>query len=253
MIAALDVPTPDEALALAEELFQYGVSFFKIGLELIMGGSWTDIAAPIRGWGGLVFGDGKIHDIPNTAMGAVANMFWHTDMLNVHISGGRKMMTAALEKAQAVADSGGSFACRPAVIGVTLLTSLGFNDLQEIGDVDYGQGEFGVEEQANVIEGLVVRRALLAKEVGLDGVVASSLEAMAIRRHCGSDFLITTPAIRFSDNSADDQRRLATPAFAVAAGANFLVFGRALTQAADKEAAVARAIREIEEGMAEAA
>lgn len=161
-----------------------------------------------------VFLDLKFHDIPNTVAGAckaAADLgVW---MLNVHSLGGHKMMTAAVE---ALASYGQD---KPLLIGVTLLTSLSNSDLDEVGII-------GPTEQR------VVKLAANAKQAGLDGVVCSAQEAVAIRESVGLDFCLVTPGIRLQD-SADDQQRVMTPASAIEAGSDYLVIGRPITQAPD--------------------
>jgi len=164
----------------------------------------------------------KFHDIPNTVAGAVRSALQlNPFMLNVHASGGRAMMEAA---AEAVAEAG---AARPILLGVTVLTSLGDSDLTDIG-IDGGA------------ESQVVRLAKLAQASGLDGVVCSAKEITAIRDACGGDFKLVTPGIRPAWASADDQKRIVTPADAVAMGADYLVIGRPITGADDPTEAARR-------------
>jgi orotidine-5'-phosphate decarboxylase len=161
-----------------------------------------------------VFLDLKFHDIPTTvaaACAAAADLgVW---MVNVHASGGRKMMEAARER---VARS----SHRPLLIAVTVLTSLGQADIEEVG--------FTGSPEANAL-----RLAALTKAAGLDGVVCSPREAAAIRGAVGPGFLLVTPGVRPASASLDDQQRVMTPADAVAAGADYLVIGRPVTQSPD--------------------
>ncbi len=161
-----------------------------------------------------VFLDLKFHDIPSTvaaACAAAADLgVW---MVNVHASGGRKMMEAARER---VARS----SHRPLLIAVTVLTSLGQADIEEVG--------FTGSPEANAL-----RLAALTKAAGLDGVVCSPREAAAIRGAVGPGFLLVTPGVRPASASLDDQQRVMTPADAVAAGADYLVIGRPVTQSPD--------------------
>jgi orotidine-5'-phosphate decarboxylase len=166
-----------------------------------------------------VFLDLKFHDIPSTvaaACAAAADLgVW---MMNVHALGGRAMMEAAR-----AALSGRNAPSR--LVAVTLLTSIGAADMQEVG--------LAGEPQA-----AVTRLARLAQAAGLDGVVCSAREAGVLRRQCGPQFLLVTPGIRPAGAAANDQQRLATPREARAAGADYLVIGRPITRAPDPAAAL---------------
>ena len=170
-----------------------------------------------------IFLDLKYHDIPNTVAGAVAAAaaLRGVQMLTLHTSGGLAMMRAARD---AVADR----KKRPALLGVTILTSMDAATLRRVG-------------LSGTPATRVLALARLAKEAGLDGVIASAHEAKAIRRACGPRFLIVVPGIRPAATGADDQARVATPAEAIRAGANYLVVGRPIT-GADDPAAAAQAI-----------
>lgn len=161
-----------------------------------------------------VFLDLKYHDIPNTvaaACAAAADLgVW---MVNVHASGGRKMMEAARERLALSSH-------RPLLVAVTVLTSLGQSDLEEVG--------FAGSPEENVL-----RLAWLTKGAGLDGVVCSPREAAAIRAAVGAGFLLVTPGVRPAAASLDDQQRVMTPINAIAAGADFLVIGRPVTKSPD--------------------
>ncbi|ASK26771.1 orotidine-5'-phosphate decarboxylase [Neisseria chenwenguii] len=189
----------------------------KIGKELFTA-TGRRLADNLINQGFDLFLDLKYHDIPHTvaqACKAAAEMgVWMVDM---HASGGRRMMEAA---AEAVAD----YAKRPLLIGVTVLTSMEQADLAETGVAA------PVEEQ-------VLRLSGLAQSSGLDGVVCSALEAAPLRRALGEDFVLVTPGIRLDKaGNSDDQRRIMTPAEALAAGSTYLVMGRPITQAADPAA-----------------
>jgi orotidine-5'-phosphate decarboxylase len=222
VIVALDVFSADEAVAIAETV-RGAVGGFKVGKQLFTA-EGPAIVRRLAEQGEHVFLDLKYHDIPNTVAGAVASAVvtgaW---MVNVHAGGGRAMMTAAAEAA--IATAARMRRERPLVIGVTVLTSMN----------DAALAEIGVQSTAR---DQVVRLALLAKDSGLDGVVASPLEIADIRRACGEDFLIVTPGIRApSQRGKDDQVRTLGPAEALEAGANYLVIGRPITAAADPRAA----------------
>ena len=172
-----------------------------------------------------VFVDLKFHDIPNTVAAAcraaASDGAW---MLDVHASGGRRMMEAAREALT-------PFSQRPLLVAVTVLTSMDARDLAEVG--------VPADPEAQVL-----RLALLARDSGMDGVVCSPREARLLREHCGPGFVLVTPGVRPPTAAADDQSRIATPAEAVAAGAHYLVIGRPITQAADPVAALSSIIEQ---------
>lgn len=229
LIVAIDLPSADAASRMAEKL-QAHVGVFKIGFELFSAeGPALPRYLAARGQG--VFLDLKFHDIPNTVRAAAREAAQlGVSMFNVHAAGGRKMMEAAREGAQA----GQTGEKRPLVLAVTILTSLAQEDLGEIGIT-------GNPEQA------VIRLAKLAQSAGLDGVVASAREARVIRQACGPDFVIVTPGIRPAASQAQDQARVATPADAVRGGADYLVVGRPITGAPQPEAAADAIVAEMEQ------
>ena len=211
VIVALDFADAAEALALVQQLHPAQCRL-KVGLELftVAGPGFVgELAA--RGFD--VFLDLKFHDIPNTverACRAAAGLgVW---MLNVHASGGPKM----LEAARCGAESGSR---RPILLAVTILTSHGAEDLRAIG---WGEG---------APAGHVGRLARLTRDAGLDGVVCSAEEAALLRRECGHGFCLVTPGIRPSGAATGDQQRVMTPEGAIRAGADYLVIGRPITQA----------------------
>ena len=224
VIVALDYATAAEALAFAQRLDAKRCRV-KVGKELFT------VAGPalveqLVGRGFDVFLDLKYHDIPNTvaaACRAAAELgVW---MINVHASGGRTMMQAARD---AIAGA----AMRPKLIAVTVLTSMGPEDLRETGQN---------EEPAVLVE----RLARLAAASGLDGVVCSAQEAQRLRQACGPDFCLVTPGIRLPDAAQYDQRRVVTPQLAITSGADYLVVGRPITKAADPLAMLDRINAEI--------
>lgn len=223
VIVALDFANEHDTLAFVRRLSP-SLCRLKIGKELFTA-TGRHLAENLINQGFELFLDLKYHDIPNTvakACKAAAEMgVWMVDM---HASGGRRMMEAA---AEAVANH----AHKPLLIGVTVLTSMEQADLAETG-IDAP------------IEELVLRWAALAQSSGLDGVVCSAHEAASLRRSLGKDFVLVTPGIRLNpEHNSDDQRRIMTPAQALAAGASYLVMGRPVTAAADP-AAVLRQIND---------
>jgi orotidine-5'-phosphate decarboxylase len=226
LIIALDLATAELAFRMAEQLRRQA-GLFKVGLELFSAEGPTLVRELVR-LGASVFLDLKFHDIPNTVRGAAREAArLGVTLLDVHASGGRQMMKAALEGVR----EGASGAKTPLVLGVTILTSLAADDLAEIGWNDSPENS-------------VIRLARLAHLAGLGGVVASPHEAAAIRRALGPDFVIVTPGIRPAA-ATDDQSRVSTPEAAIRAGADYLVVGRPITQAPDPTAAAEAILEEI--------
>jgi orotidine-5'-phosphate decarboxylase len=223
IIVALDFPAADAALVAARKLDPARCRV-KVGKELFTAAG-PDLVSRLQASGFEVFLDLKFHDIPNTvahACAAAARMgVW---MLNVHASGGSSMLKAAREAVEQAAQASGKR--RPLLIAVTVLTSLRAADLAEVGIT------VSAEEQ-------VLRLARLTQSSGLDGVVCSAQEAPALRAACGAGFRLVTPGIRPAGADANDQARVMTPEAAVAAGADYLVIGRAITGAADPASALA--------------
>ena len=230
LIAALDVPTREEAERLVQQLGD-SVSYYKVGMELFyaLGG---DIVTWLKAQEKKVFLDLKLHDIPNTVGNGLCSLLrLRPDILNVHTAGGLRMMKAAHDALHAAAEEAG-IPC-PKLIGVTVLTSMDAEDWA-------GLGHTGTIAEA------VLRRAQLARVAGLDGVVASPAETEAIRRTCGDDFLIVTPGIRPAGISHDDQRRVMTPGEAIRVGASQIVVGRAIYAAEDPRMAAESILKEME-------
>jgi len=230
VLVALDVPTAAEAITLADSL-RGVVGGFKIGSQLFTSAG-PDIVRALVSRGERVFLDLKFHDIPNTVAGAVrAAADLGVWMLNVHASGGGAMLAAAKQAAEDASRPGSA---RPMVIAVTVLTSLDAQQLTAVG------------VPAPPLD-QVVRLARLTQAAGLDGVVASPQETLAIREACGPSFVVVTPGIRGASAKAgpDDQHRTMTPAAAVAAGSSYLVIGRPITAAPDPRAAAQQIADEI--------
>ena len=216
IILALDYPSAGRALALVDLLAERA-NYYKVGLELFAR-EGPAIVHRLRKRKKQVFLDLKLHDIPRTVAGAVtAASEMGVRLVTVHTAGGAHMMEAATEAAR---DG-------TRLLGVTMLTSLGTSSLP--------RGDDGARITA---EDHVLRLAGTARAAGLDGVVASPLEAAALRRRFGDALLVVTPGIRLPRQSLHDQRRVATPRRASEAGADYLVIGRAVTGAPDPRAAL---------------
>ena len=209
LIVAIDRSSRDEILGLVDKL--HGVAnIFKIGPQAFIANG-PSIVREVTARGEKVFLDLKIHDIPNTAGKAVAEAAAHgASMMTVHASGGEAMLRACALP-------------NPLILGVTVLTSIDDRELQRIGF-------------AGTAMDTAVKLAMLAKKSGLRGVVASPHEIESIRHACGDDLIIVAPGIRVN-GATDDQRRTATPAAAIAAGADYIVVGRPITAAADPRSA----------------
>ena len=221
IIAALDLPTADQALALARQIAPI-VGAFKIGKELFTAAG-PDIVKRIRETGAAVVLDLKFHDIPNTVARAVASAVrLDVQMLTVHASGGSEMLRAAEESAQSTASQSGRNA--PLVLAVTVLTSMDARALAEVGC------DSNVATQ-------VERLATLAVKSGLRGLVCSPQEIVGLRQILPGHAQLVTPGIRTGSEKADDQKRTLTPKQALDAGANWLVIGRPIYAAADPRAA----------------
>jgi orotidine-5'-phosphate decarboxylase len=228
IIIALDVGTKPEAMALAARL--PGARMFKVGMELFTADG-PPLIQELGRLGKKIFLDLKYHDIPNTVAGAVRSASRHgVAMLTLHASGGGEMMAAAAAAAREEADRSGR--PRPILLGVTVLTSLKDAQLREIGCSD-------------PVTGQVLRLTHLAGAAGLDGVVCSPHEVQMIKKEFGREFLAVTPGIRPAWAAAQDQKRILTPAEAVAKGADYLVIGRPVTGAPSPREAFEKIVAEI--------
>lgn len=233
LIVALDTPTGAEALRLVDTL-SGAAGWFKIGSQLFTG-EGPDIVRAVKARGVKVFLDLKFHDIPATvALASRAAVSIGVDMFNVHALGGEKMMRTACESVtEHCAELGVE---KPAMIAVTVLTSMGAEDLD------------GVGIHTSPLE-TVTSLAALADKAGLDGVVASAGEAPEIKRRMGEGFTVVTPGVRPAWAAADDQKRVKTPAEAIERGADYLVVGRPITKAEDPLRAAQRTVEEIESAL----
>ena len=223
LIVALDVASADAARALVARLSGH-VGMFKIGSQLFTAAG-PDFIHELTARGEKVFLDLKYHDIPNTVANAVASASrLGVALVDVHALGGRAMIEAAVGALPALGTR---------LLAITILTS---HDEATLGQIGVAGG----------VAGAVKRLALLAKDAEADGVVASPQEVALLREACGSDFLIVTPGIRPVGVATGDQARAATPAAARAAGADYIVVGRPITEAANPGEAADAIVRELE-------
>jgi orotidine-5'-phosphate decarboxylase len=218
LIVALDVPAPPEARALVEKLDD-AAKFYKLGLELFMAGGYFELIDWLTARGNRVFVDLKFFDVPETVRRAVANLR------------GRGVSFATIHGNQAMMEAAGKEKGEVKILAVTVLTSLDRGDLDDLG--------FSCD-----LERLVLSRARRALEAGCDGVISSGLEAARLKAEFKDRLLVVTPGIRPVENKpADDQKRTVDIAQAFAAGADYIVVGRPIRQAADPRAA-AQAIQD---------
>lgn len=228
LIVALDHESGADALRLVDRLGDL-VTFYKVGSPLFTREGPGFVRA-LKERGLSVFLDLKFHDIPNTvahAVGSAADL--GVDLVTLHTTGGASMMRAA---AAAAGNNG------PRLVGVTVLTSFGADDIL----TTWGKEVRSIREE-------VTRLADLAHQSGLHGVVASALEADVIRRHHGPDFVIVTPGIRPPGAAAGDQVRVATPGDAARAGADYIVVGRPIIAAADPVAVAREVVEDLENAL----
>jgi orotidine-5'-phosphate decarboxylase len=238
VMVALDMPDAAMAEHLVDRLA--GIPcWFKVGMELFYAAG-PDLVRRLKAGGHRVFLDLKMHDIPNTVKGGAKSLtMLGADMFNVHAAGGTAMMAAAAEGVrEALASGNAPFAGgqAPIVIAVTQLTSTSRTVMNE---------EIGIP---GPVEQTVLRYAELAAGAGLSGVVASPLEAGLIKEKLGARFVVVTPGIRPAGADRADQSRVATPAEAVRAGADYLVIGRPVTASPDPRAALISILEELNEG-----
>lgn len=226
LIVALDVPNPEQAVGLVDVLRE-SVGMFKVGSQLFSAAG-PDFVRALTSDGHKVFLDLKYHDIPNTVAGAVSSAArTGASLIDVHGLGGKAMLEAAVGALPAIGAR---------LLAITILTSHTVEDLAELGL------EGPIPEH-------VLRLALLARSAGVDGVVASPHEVAPIRAACGPEFLIVTPGVRPAGSRAGDQARLATPRAAIEAGADYIVVGRPILEAADPRAAAEAIVREMEQAV----
>ena len=230
LIVALDVDTKEKALGLVEKL-KNDVKIFKIGSELFTA-CGPEIVADVENSGSGIFLDLKFHDIPNTvAKSVAAAVRLGVSIINVHALGGYDMMRKA---AEAVAREAKALKIDPPkLIAVTVLTSTDENGLKKIG-ID------------GTMEKQVLKLAKLARDAGLDGVVASPSEAKLIRNDLGEDLIIVTPGVRPEWAAVNDQKRVATPKEAILNGADYIVVGRPVIEASDPAEAARKILKEIQ-------
>ena len=223
VIIPLDVQTLDDAMGLVDSLGE-AADFYKVGLELFTAEGSAAVQA-LKQRNKRVFLDLKLHDIPSTVARAVARArVLEVDLLTLHATGGRPMMEAAAQAAENDLT----------LLGVTVLTSMTSSDMEH----SWGREVDSIEEE-------VVRLATLVRDSGVGGVVASVREAAPVKKALGSDLVVVTPGIRFAGGDAHDQARVSTPGAAVAAGADYLVIGRSVTQAPDPSEALRRVHEEM--------
>lgn len=223
LIVALDFPSAEAAMNMVDQL-QGTCRWFKVGMELYYAGG-NAIVERLRNRGFEVFLDLKLHDIPNTVASAVRSVSCiGASLLTVHAGGGKKMLRAAAQAADAP-DA-------PRLLAVTVLTSMDAAELSSIGVADPPAAQ-------------VLRLAQLARSAGIDGLVCSTEEVASVRALMGPDALLVIPGIRPAGSSTGDQSRVATAAQAIARGASMLVVGRPITQAADPAQAAAEILEDI--------
>src|SRR5689334_16198784 len=232
LIVALDVETPGKALELVKQLHSVA-GMFKVGSQLFTAAG-PQIVRDILAQDSKVFLDLKFHDIPHQIAGAARSAAeLGVSLFTIHASGGGEMMRRAVDSVNEVAAKGG---VRSSILAISVLTSVDATILSQIG-------------VTSTPEESVLRLVKLAEAAGVDGVVASPQEIKTIRRAVSrAEFLVVTPGIRPASNEAGDQKRVATPSAAIAAGASYLVVGRPITGAPDPLAAANEIVADMEQG-----
>lgn len=226
VIVALDFSTKYKALKIVDRL-EGIINFYKVGLELFLS-EGRDILRELKKRDKRIFLDLKFHDIPTTVQKAVKSILnFGVDMLSLHTTGGFEMMKKARE---VVEETKVKEEVKIKLLGITVLTSLGNKEVEEI---------YGVSVE---VPSLVRNLALISKKAGLDGVVASAGETTQIKKSCGKDFTVVTPGIRLERDSKNDQKRVFTPKEAFSLGADYIVIGRALTVHREPEKVIEKLI-----------
>jgi len=229
LIISIDVSSKQELLSLCSRI-ENRVSTLKLGLEVIYN-CGPDIVRTVKGCGYSVMFDAKLHDIPNTVMGAVSAIVnLGVTKITIHASGGPEMLRKATEQTRV--QSGKLNIVPPVLFAVTILTSLDEDDLAEIGYKDS-------------LRVSVLNLARLAISCGIEGIVCSPEEVVYLRENLGSGFFIATPGIRLTEDSLDDQKRTSTPYNAVKNGADFIIAGRSVTLKTDPGKAIEGILDEI--------
>ncbi|MFQ5783204.1 MAG: orotidine-5'-phosphate decarboxylase [Alphaproteobacteria bacterium] len=229
LLCAIDTVDLDGAVSIARSLPGV-VGGVKLGLEFCTAHGPAGVAAVTES-GLPLFLDLKFYDIPNTVAGAIrASAAFNPFMITVHVAGGPAMLRAAMAASFRVGEGNGGR--RPLVVGITVLTSFDDDDVAAVG-------------MRGPLPDQVRRLAGLAQENGLDGVVASAYEITDLRAQCGEDFKLVVPGIRPAWSSADDQKRIVTPADAMRRGADYLVIGRPITRSDDPPAAARRILEDV--------
>lgn len=229
LIVALDVSSAEEALYIVDELGEL-VQYYKVDMDMFYGMGHT-VLAQLMSRGKKIFFDLKLHDIPTMVTKTVKVLCqFNPAFLTLHAAGGAKMLKAAVEAADEWAAKPNRV--RPKLLAITVLTSIGESDWVEIG-------------YQSPIRESVLRMAMMCKETGLDGVIASPQEAAAIRALCGPEFLIATPGIRLGREAHADQSRIATPQQALKVGADYLIMGRSILSAPNPREVVRNILEEM--------
>ena len=221
LIVALDVPTAEDALQLVYQL-RRDVNFFKVGLELFASGEGLDLIETLSRMGCRIFADLKLHDVPATVSRTIRQLNGRgIDFVTVHTE--RELMTAAVQAADDLK-----------ILAVTVLTSMNQASARDIGIT----GE---------LDELILQRAVLAKQCGCHGVIASGREVEALKSSLGREFLVVTPGIRSSSESTHDQKRTVSARQAITAGADHIVVGRSIRDAEIPARAAAEILLEIQQ------